>query len=181
MSAGNQQERLNNLSPWYITGFVEGEGTFHVAIYKDPKMKFGLKFIPEFHVNQSFLRQETLLEIKKYFSCGYIKNNHKQNIKDDTLVYVIRNREDLINRIIPFFEKYPLLSDKHNSFLLFKQIINLLNSKKHSTLAGAKKILNLAYQMNRQGKYRKIDKEKLLDYLESSETIRRIPTKSGKI
>ena len=63
MSADNQQERLNNLSPWYITGFVEGEGTFHVAIYKDTKMKFGLKFIPEFHVNQSFLRQETLLEI----------------------------------------------------------------------------------------------------------------------
>ncbi|MBI5765883.1 LAGLIDADG family homing endonuclease [Candidatus Falkowbacteria bacterium] len=173
MSADNQQERLNNLSPWYITGFVEGEGTFHVAIYKDPKMKFGLKLIPEFHINQSVLRQETLLEIKKYFGCGYIKNNHRRNIKDDTLVYVVRNRKDLISKIIPFFEKYPLLSNKKYSFSLFKQIVNLLDGGKHSTLAGGRKILDLAYQMNGQGKYRKIDKKKLLDYLESSETIRR--------
>ena len=175
MSADNQQERLNNLSPWYITGFVEVEGTFHVAIYKDTKMKFGLKFIPEFHVNQSFLRQETLLEIKKYFSCGYIKSNHRRNIQDDTLVYVVRNREDLLDRIIPFFERYPLLSGKNSSFLLFKQVVNLLNKGEHSTLAGARKILNLAYQMNGQGRYRKIDKKELLDYLESSETIRRNP------
>ena len=182
MSADNQQERPNNLSPWYITGFVEGEGTFHVAIYKDSKMKFSLKFIPEFHINQSFLRQETLLEIKQYFACGYIKNNHKQNIKDDTLVYVVRKRDDLLNKIIPFFEKYPLLSDKNKSFVLFKQIVNLLDSGQHSNLAGTKNILNLAYQMNQQGKYRKTDKNELLNYLESSETIRRTPTlRRGKI
>ena len=38
MSADNQQERPKNLNPWYITRFVEGEGTFHVAIYRDKKM-----------------------------------------------------------------------------------------------------------------------------------------------
>ena len=175
MSADNQQERPNNLNPWYITGFVEGEGTFHVAIYKDSKMKFGLKFIPEFHVNQSYLRQETLREIKRYFGCGYVKSNHRQNIKDDTLVLVVRNRNDLLNKVIPFFEKYPLLSNKQDSFQLFKKVVCFLESGQHATFTGVKKILDSAYQMNGQGKYRKTNQESLLNYLESSETIRRKP------
>lgn len=181
MSADNQQERSKNLNPWYITGFVEGEGTFHVAIYQDSRMKSGLKFIPEFHINQSYLRQETLEEIKKYFVCGYIKHNHKKNIKDDTLVYVVRNRSDLQEKIIPFFEKYPLLSTKQKTFLLFRQIVLLISKGQHSTKSGAHKILHLAYKMNEGGKYRKVKKGFLIDFLKSSETIRRIPIKSGKI
>ena len=40
LSADNQQERAKrSINPWYIVGFVEGEGTFHIALYKDPRMK----------------------------------------------------------------------------------------------------------------------------------------------
>ncbi|OGY44162.1 MAG: hypothetical protein A3B89_01890 [Candidatus Buchananbacteria bacterium RIFCSPHIGHO2_02_FULL_40_13] len=172
MSADNQQERPKNINPWYITGFVEGEGTFHIAIYRDPKMKYGIKIIPEFHINQSYLRQETLQQIKTYFKCGYIKHNHKTNDRDDTLVYVVRNRNDLMQKIIPFFEKYPMLSKKQESFLIFKQIVWWLDQGKHTTKTGVKKIIKLSYQMNNSGKNRKIRKEDLLDFLESSETIR---------
>ena len=57
LSADNQQERPNTvLNPWYIVGFVEGEGTFHIAFYRDPNMKQRIKVIPEFHINQSYLR-----------------------------------------------------------------------------------------------------------------------------
>ena len=177
LSADNQQERSKNLNPWYITGFVEGEGTFHVAIYKDPKMKFGIKLIPEFHINQSYLRKETLEEIKKYFVCGYIKSNHRKNIKDDTLVYVVRNRKDLIMRIIPFFVKYPLISNKAKSFQLFKKIVNLMDIQKHSSKEGIKKIIKLAFLMNEKGKYRRIKSNEILNSLKSSETIRQNPEK----
>lgn len=169
----NQQERPKNLlDPWYITGFVEGEGTFHVAIYKDPRMRSRIKIVPEFHVNQHHLRIETLRWIKEYFKCGYIKENHRNSKRDKTLVYVVRDREDLKKRIIPFFERYPLLSKKRESFELFKKIVLSLDRKVHSTRAGAKKLLNLAYQMNEKGKYRKVNKKTLIDFLESSETVR---------
>ena len=172
LSADNQQERPKNLNPWYITGFVEGEGTFHVAIYKDYRMKQRIKVIPEFHINQSQLRRVTLECIKKYFCCGYIKSNHRTRIKDDTLVYVVRNRKDLLNLIIPFFEKYPLLSQKRKTFKLFKQVVTLIDKGENRTKKGIKKIIYLAYQMNEGGKYRKVQKEELLNFLESSETIR---------
>jgi len=172
LSADNQQERSKHLNPWYITGFTEGEGTFHIAICRDDKMRCNLKFIPEFHINQSFLRHETLEQIKSYFGCGYIKHNHRQNIQDDTLVFVVRNRLDLENKIIPFFDQYPLLSNKQKTFLTFKKIVKMLSAGKHSNKTGAKYIIKLAYSMNKQGTYRKVSQDKLLDILKSSETIR---------
>ena len=172
LSADNQQERPNRLNPWYITGFTEGEGTFHIAIYRDDKMKCNFKFIPEFHINQSLLRHETLDEIKKYFGCGYIKNNHRRNIKDDTQVFVVRSRADLENKIIPFFKKYPLLSNKQKTFLTFEKIVKMMSLGKHGTKTGAKYIIKLAYSMNKRGAYRKTSLQDTLEDLESSETIR---------
>ena len=163
LSADNQQERLiSSINPWYITGFVEGEGTFHIAIYEDKLMKQGIKIIPEFHVNQSQLRSITLEAIKKYFDCGYIKINHRSNPKDDTLVYVVRNNQDLREKIIPFFEKYPLLSKKQESFKIFSQIVWMVHQKEHLKTNGIKKIINYSYKMNNGGKYRMVKKEQLL-------------------
>ncbi len=177
LSADNQQERLkeNTLHPWYISGFVEGEGSFHVALYKDPHMRTGIKVIPEFHINQSYLRLITLLMIQKFFKCGYIKENHRSNKKDVTRVYVIRNRKDLLEKIVPFFMKYPLLSEKQNSFLKFKQILEMIQNGEHRKKFGMRKIISLAYTMNNNGIYRQNDKKVFFTLLESSETIRQTP------
>ncbi len=170
----NQQGRLKikNINPWYITGFVEGEGTFHVALSPDPRMKFGWKIIPEFHVNQSYLRKDILEEIRKYFGCGYIQKNHAKNKNDTTFVYVVRQREDLNDKIIPFFERYPLRSKKYKNVQIFRKIVNLLIENQHSKFRGIKKIIAFAFQMNEKGKYRKLKQEDVLNSLKPSETIR---------
>ncbi len=173
LSADNQQERVKvNLNPWYIVGFVEGEGTFHIAFYIDPRMKAKLKAIPEFHVNQSYLRIITLEKIREYFGCGYLKKNHAKNPKDTTYVYVVRDREDLMKQIIPFFRKFPLKSVKQESFVRFARIVEMMAKGKHRTVSGIKKIVDVAYQMNASGKYRFRTKDELKTLLQSSETIR---------
>lgn len=173
LSADNQQERSgSSLDPWYITGFVEGEGTFHIAFYRDPGMKQGVKVIPEFHVNQSYLRLQTLQAIKRFFDCGYIKENHKGSARDTTYVYVVRDREDLLKKIIPFFERYPLLSLKQRSFRIFAYIVRMVHEGKHREREGIEQIITLAYQMNIEGRYRLRSRKRLLRFLKSSETIR---------
>ena len=172
LSADNQQERPKGLNPWYIVGFVEGEGTFHVAIYKDPRMKFGIKIIPEFHISQNKLRLITLMRIKKYFDCGYIKENHRTKASDRSYVYVVRNRQDLITKIIPFFEKYPMLSEKQKTYVLFMNIVHMLNKSNHGTKNGMKKLIKYSFRMNEDGKYRSISLKDMLNLLESSETTR---------
>lgn len=159
LSADNQQGRLSymskNIHPQYIVGFVDGEGSFHVAIYKDPRMKTGIKFIPEFHISQRLSSKQVLITIRGYFQCGYIKENHARKDKDDTYVYVVRNKEDLLTKIIPFFQKNSFRTEKQRDFELFSQIVILMKEGKHRTMVGAKKILTLAYKMNKQGRYRK--------------------------
>lgn len=176
MSTDNQQGRLKNLNdinPWYITGFTEGEGTFHIAIYFDKQTRYGIKLIPEFHVNQSYLRIETLRTIKNYFNCGYIKENHAKNANDTTYVYVVRNRNDLIKKIIPFFEQYALISRKNETFRIFKKIVEEMREGIHKNKNGIRKLIHLAYQMNEKGKNRRIPLKKILDFLEPSETVRK--------
>ena len=142
-------------NPHYITGFVDGEGSFHVAIYKDKRMKAGVKFIPEFHVSQRFSSKIVLDLLAEYFACGYVKANHAARKSDTTYVYVVRNRDDLIEKIIPFFESHPFLTEKKRDFELFAQIVRKMNKGEHRSIVGAKKILDLAYQMNRGGVYRR--------------------------
>ena len=48
-SAGNQQERLD---PWWIVGFVDGEGCFSVSAFKNFTCKSGFQTLYEFVVTQ---------------------------------------------------------------------------------------------------------------------------------
>jgi hypothetical protein len=51
--------------------------------------------------------------------------------------------KDLIKVIIPHFIKYPLITQKHVDFLLFKQVVELMNRKEHQTKEGLGKIVNI--------------------------------------
>lgn len=172
LSADNQQERLQ-LNPWYIIGFVDGEGSFHIALYKDEHMKINLKVIPEFHISQNTCSIQVLERIQKYFKCGHIRMNHRQSKTDNTYVFVVRNRQDLLKKIIPFFKRYKLQTSKSQDFEIFSSIIYMMEEGKHQTKSGAKKIISLAYRMNAKGKRRKTKQTDLMKIVESSETIRK--------
>jgi hypothetical protein len=64
-------------------------------------------------------------------------------------VYSVQSIKDLTNVIIPHFTKYSLLSQQQADFLLFKQIIELLNAKAHLTAEGLQEIINLRASINK--------------------------------
>lgn len=146
---------MKNIHPQYLVGFVDGEGSFHVAVYKDERMKAGLKFIPEFHISQRSSSKKVLYKIRDQLQCGYIKENHARNNRDNTYVLVVRNRNDLLDKIIPFFIKNPLQTEKQKDFILFSRVVKHMEDGIHQSMEGAKKILSLAYKMNNKGTYRR--------------------------
>lgn len=164
MSADNQQERLNN----YISGFVDGEGSFHVALQRAPSLKFGYQLLPEFHVSQSQDRITVLELICALWKCGYIKANFRG--RDNNMVYVVRKKNDLLHTVIPFFRAHPLLSSKQKDFEKFAYIVEQMHLGNHLYKQGFIKLVRIAFSMNGSGKYRKFDITEILDYLESSET-----------
>lgn len=117
LSADNQQERLN---PWWIVGFVDGEGCFSVSTFKNHTCKSGYQTLCEFVVTQGERSKSALEAMKTYFNCGGIYINRRyDNHKYNLLRYCVRKREDLKNKIIPFFQQYPLQSAKRIQFEIF--------------------------------------------------------------
>lgn len=171
-SADNQQERLQEINPWYISGFVDGEGSFHISISRKADLPLGWVIIPEFHVSQDVGRSSILYELQNYFNCGIVKANHKRKLNDSTKVLVVRNRSDLIKKIIPFFAKYPMRSSKQSDYLMFAEIVQMMLRHEHLTLSGFEEIVKKSFQMNGNGKYRKRNIQEILE--ESSETVRQI-------
>ena len=173
MSADNQQERLS----WYVAGYVDGEGSFHVAIQKSSNVRLGYQVIPEFHVSQNRERASVLREIQQLLGCGHIKDNHRTSPTDNSQVLVVRDRNDLLTKVIPFFQRYPLLSPKQTDFIKFAEIVTAMQSNHHLNAVGLKRIIVKAFSMNGGGRYRKLDRNKIIANLESSETIRQASVK----
>ena len=73
MTADDQQERLD--AQW-VTGFVDGEGCFHVSINKVREMSIGWQVLPEFRVVQHERDQSVLEELRRFFNAGKVVVNH---------------------------------------------------------------------------------------------------------
>ena len=86
-----------------------------------------------------------MVRIKAFFGGGNIIKDRKTNM----VYFVVNSLADLTNVIIPHFLEYPLLTQKRADFLLFKSIIDMINSKEHLDLEGLKKIVGIKYSINR--------------------------------
>ena len=129
---------------------------------KREKAKIGWELRPSFSVSQNEDRRQVLDLIQKYFDCGYIRRDYS----DKTVKFEIRDHRDLLSKVIPHFDKFPLFSKKQKDFELFKEICSLVSQKRHLTKEGFSQIIHLAYQMNGSGK-RKRTKEEMIGSLNS--------------
>jgi LAGLIDADG endonuclease len=128
----------------WVTGFVDGEGCFHVGINPHPEMTAGFQVLPEFTVVQHERDVQLLHALKEFFGCGVVRRNH-----GNRMAYRVRGKEHLLKRIVPFFLKHPLKSQKHLDFLKFRHVLLLMEASEHLTPGGVETIRALAGQMNR--------------------------------
>jgi hypothetical protein len=147
----NQQERLGD----YLSGYVDGEGSFHVAVQRNPTTKLGWQLVPEFHVSQNPERASILVLLQRHLDCGRIQHNARIGTRDRSLVFVVRRREDLLQKVIPFFVSHPILSEKRLEFETFAHIVRAMDRGEHLSKNGFLHLLAKAEAMNGNGKYRK--------------------------
>src|SRR3989304_5409105 len=70
MGAGDQQGRPDEQIGHYIAGFVDGEGSFHVAVQRNPTTRLKWQVIPEFHISQNDGNQHVLALIRDVLGGG---------------------------------------------------------------------------------------------------------------
>ncbi len=175
-SADNQQERVpknkDNLG-FYLSGFADGEGCFCVPIRKHPTSGSGWIISPLFEVFQHKDNPEVVFLFKEVLGCGFI--TYKSG-SPNCMVYVVASIRNLLDKVIPFFETYPIIGQKYKEFLRFKEVVEMLSRKEYHTTTGFKKIVQTAFEMNQRGKGRKHTLEEIFNSLDqSSETTRRVP------
>lgn len=149
--------------PYWLSGFTDGEGCFSISFNKKASLNLKLEVRPSFSIGQSGKRVShrsqvhVVNKIQSYFGCGFIRKYKKTGM----VTYEVRNLSNLCDFIIPHFEKYPLLTQKHEDFEKFKQVCLMMRSNVHRNKQGLKTIINLACEMNPSGT-RKILKDELL-------------------
>ena len=137
------------IQPYWVSGFVDGEGTFYVGINKNSTMKIGYQVLPEFRVVQHEKDVVVLHALKKFFNCGVVRVNH-----GDRMEYRVRSVKHLSQIIIPFFDKHPLITQKKFDYITFRKIVFLMKENKHLNEKGLQRILTLSRTMNRKNKFR---------------------------
>ena len=110
----------------YIVGLIDGEGSFQVHNRKgrkNPIMRFSIKLREK--------DKEVLEELKSFFGCGnvYVQNDRRPK-HSRCFRFEVFNRREMVEKIIPFFEKNPpKIKSKINDFKLLKQISEELSKE----------------------------------------------------
>ena len=134
--------------PSYISGYVDGEGCFAVSISPRSTLVVGWEVRPSLSVSQNGDRSQVLLIIQEYFSCGTLRPDRS----DRTLKWEVRSLSLIEARIIPHFQRYPMLSGKQQDFELFAEICGRMTRSEHRNPRGLSEIVRLAGRMNPSGK-----------------------------
>lgn len=81
----------------------------------------------------------------EYLGCGRLYSDHKADVGN----FVVSRLSDITAKIIPFFEKYPILGVKASDFSDFCEASKLIKDKAHLTDSGLEQIRLIKAGMNR--------------------------------
>ena len=120
------------LHPEWIAGFATGESNFFIsvprqAVPQKSKNKSGFTTTLRFSIAQhsrDLLLLENLIE---YFAGGYIMSYKNRPLCE----FIITKIDIILEKVIPFFDKYPVAGSKHLDFLNFKSAAHIIKNKEH--------------------------------------------------
>lgn len=107
--------------PYWVAGFTSGDGSFNIKTTKSRTGKVQLRYAINLHIRE----KDVIVGLSKYL-------NKYKNLKEETTKYIyytettvaiqIVNFSDIINVIIPFFDKYFLQGQKRLDYNDFKKV-----------------------------------------------------------
>jgi len=107
------------MDPNWVSGFVNGEGCFYLVTKKSLKGgSVGFRLLVTQHIRDAAL----LKSLVDYLGCGKYYPRPRTTMYGD---YLVTSLNDFKNKIIPFFEKYPLQGLKSCDFNDLKKVFLL--------------------------------------------------------
>ncbi len=130
------------MDPFYVTGFTDAEGCFNLDIsnLRGKNWSVATRFVIKLHVAD----KDILYKIQNFF-CGIGSVTIVGNIAR----YRVSKLKDIVEIIIPHFDKYPLQSAKSIDYKIWKDCAFLIKDKEHLTEKGLLKIISLKSNHNK--------------------------------
>ena len=139
-------DNKHKLDSFYVSGFCDADSSFTVSVLRKSNMKTGWGVLARLIITLHKKDVDLLYQIQSCLGgVGTITLRNNSDVVD----FVVMSVGDLVNKVIPFFLKYPLITRKRADFIIFSQIVEILNKKEHLTLEGIQKIVNLKAFMNK--------------------------------
>lgn|SRR5690606_2423685 len=90
------------------------------------------------------IRDDLLMKhLINYLGCGRLSR------KRDVYEFQVSKFSDITDKILPFFEKYPILGEKAKDLSDFSAVADLMKNRVHLTEEGVTKIRKIKEGMNR--------------------------------
>jgi hypothetical protein len=132
------------LDPWFVSDLTEGEGCFCISFALRRKLRTGLEVRPSFSLSLNERDLELLRDLQAFFGCGWIRESKA----DRTFKYEARSVGDLLDSVIPHFERHPLRGSKARGFAAFADVCRMIEQGDHLERNGLRSIIDIAYEMN---------------------------------
>jgi hypothetical protein len=116
-----------------VAGFTTGEGSFFIKIYPS-KTKLGEAVLLQFQLVQHIRDESLIRSISAYLDCGRV------TVLTDAVYLHVTKFSDLTDKIIPIFQKYPILGVKAQDYKDFCEVANIMKEKGHLTIEGLNQI-----------------------------------------
>lgn len=108
-------------------------------------------------------------KITEYIGCGNIYSRDSKSMASIN----ISKFSDILNIMIPFFERYPLQGAKLVNYLDFSRVVFMVRDKAHLTKEGCELIRQIKSGMNRQRVYEVPEDLDMLNVSRSSDKFRK--------
>lgn len=153
----NTSEVSSPLSDDFISGVIDGDGSFYISFQKDGKIKTG------FNITNDKASKPLLESIQKQFkNIGSIHEGSKNE-----LVYTVTGINQINDILIPFMDNNPIFSERALHFSKFRVVSLMLKNEQPLTLKSKLDIVELAYDMNKKGKHRFMSKADYIKLLKN--------------
>lgn len=144
--------------PFWISGFTSGDGSFNLKIGSSATTSIGVRVQLRYGIGLHIRELDVIKGLAAYFNLLYpitSKNIEVSNIKYKNITttskvvnFQVTKFSDIVNIIIPFFNKYPIQGQKALDFEDFKKVVEIMKINDHLTIKGFEKILKIKEGMN---------------------------------
>jgi hypothetical protein len=136
----------------FIRGQIDGDGSFNVS-FRTNRRRIGVNFTVVHEISSI----SVLNELVNYFNCGSV-----YKLKSAAARFQIQTVNEILEKVVPIFNNIKFNTVKQIQYEIFIKVCELINQKGYKTNKDLREIVDLAWDMNKLGKNRKISKDNYL-------------------